>query len=463
MFSLPARATLCSVFLLASFLLVSVVAPGFAGNRWIEGTVSTDLREVLRDDRRDRIYVSDVGASRILVLDSRSETVVARVAVPPTLNDIALSRDGTYLLAGTTHAFVRLHLDDLTAETIPLPVAYPHTVQALAVEASGLVVALGWGTRAYVIDLDREEVLHAFGWERFGWDFPISMIETDATGTVVWIVSTHLNPSSLFGFDLSDPLRPRELGRGDRTVGSFMRDFEPAPHRPELYLSPGHPYGIQVFDTLALTEVALLPGVLGSPALAVDRSGEHVFCAVGSVHAEDRILHYGVESRALLLEYPLEGRAPNDLTRLRGLAVDRRGRKLFVAHGNDSQWSPRSQIQVVDVGHRVGLDVRPRTPSNLVHVGSNAILPVAILTSAELDATRVDPSTLALGPGEAPALLGRGGAFDVDGDGMPDLVVHFRVADTGLGCDDREVAIRGLAPDGLPLHGADAIVPVGCR
>jgi len=439
--------------------------PAHAGARWIEDTLSTDLRKVVSDEVRDRVYVADVGSSEIIILDSVNESVLARIPVPPPLFDLTLSKDGRYLLASAGSVIVRMDRDLLVAETFPLPPGVPRLL-ALAVDASGNVIGLGFRTHAFIIDLDGGQVLSEFGWGLHSFDFPLAIVETDRSGRTLWIVTTSLNPSSVWQFDVSDPLAAVELGRGDRTVGSFARDFVVSPNRDELYIAPGNPYGIQCFDTTALTvSDQIIPDVFigGPPAVALDRSGESLFFSVSSVYTPDRVFHYRVADRVLLAEYPLEARTHNGLTRSRGLALERRGRKLFVAHGSDSQFSRRSQVQVVDVGRRVQVDIRPGSRWNRLRPQSRGVLPVAILSSETFDATDFDPLTLRLGPGEASVFRGRARFQDVDGDGLLDLVVGFRIAATAIDCGDREAVLHGIAMDGVPIYGSDAVFPIGCR
>jgi hypothetical protein len=74
----------------------------------------------------------------------------------------------------------------------------------------------------------------------------------------------------------------------------------------------------------------------------------------------------------------------------------------------------------------------PETPVNLKRGGN---LPVAILSTADFDATEVDPSTAMLGDeagGDTPVAQKNNGSYeayteDVNGDGLTDLVVMFEV------------------------------------
>jgi hypothetical protein len=114
-------------------------------------------------------------------------------------------------------------------------------------------------------------------------------------------------------------------------------------------------------------------------------------------------------------------------------------------------------------GEEVDIDVMPGSDENPINPRSRGVIPVAILSTSDFDAASVDPGTLRFGPGGATVAIGQGNLEDVDGDGLLDLVVHFRTQETGLACDDDEVTLRGSTFDGIDFEATDAIKTVGCR
>ena len=74
----------------------------------------------------------------------------------------------------------------------------------------------------------------------------------------------------------------------------------------------------------------------------------------------------------------------------------------------------------------------------------------------------MDVATLSFGPDAAGVAHPRGPHFDdLDGDGLLDMILHHRVADTGLSVDDVEVCLNGETIDGMPFEGCDDVTPVG--
>jgi hypothetical protein len=79
------------------------------------------------------------------------------------------------------------------------------------------------------------------------------------------------------------------------------------------------------------------------------------------------------------------------------------------------------------------IDIKPGSFPNSVNLGDQGLLPVAILGSATLDVSQIDPSTILIG---GVGLASRGSAkapklsysiADVNGDGYPDMMLFFSI------------------------------------
>ena len=110
----------------------------------------------------------------------------------------------------------------------------------------------------------------------------------------------------------------------------------------------------------------------------------------------------------------------------------------------------------------IDIDIKPGSDPNSINPRSKGVIPVAILTNQNFDATTVDVSTVVFGPGGAP-LAHNGHIEDVDGDGDNDLMLHFKTQKTGIQCGDTEATLSGETIDGQAIGGSDSVKTVGCK
>ena len=111
----------------------------------------------------------------------------------------------------------------------------------------------------------------------------------------------------------------------------------------------------------------------------------------------------------------------------------------------------------------VEIDIKPGIVPNPINPGSNGLVPVAIFSSPEFDATQVDPTTVSLA-GASVAVRGKGKSMahaeDVNGDGLVDLVVQVETQgfdDLGVG---GTVKLTGTTFSGENIVGYDEVVIV---
>ena len=111
----------------------------------------------------------------------------------------------------------------------------------------------------------------------------------------------------------------------------------------------------------------------------------------------------------------------------------------------------------------VDIDVKPGSRLNPIKLSNAGVVPVAILTNADFDATTVDPASVCFGDAEAASERdcseshGRGHLQNVDGDSDVDLVLHFETAETGIDLGDTEACLSGQTLDGTAIEGCDAV------
>jgi uncharacterized delta-60 repeat protein len=111
----------------------------------------------------------------------------------------------------------------------------------------------------------------------------------------------------------------------------------------------------------------------------------------------------------------------------------------------------------------VAIDIKPGSSPNTINPKSNGVIPVAILTTESFDATLVEPQSVRFGPKGAREAHQKGYLEDVNHDGEPDLVLHFRTQNTGIKCGDTSASLTGATLDGVPIQGTGSIKTVGCK
>ena len=118
-------------------------------------------------------------------------------------------------------------------------------------------------------------------------------------------------------------------------------------------------------------------------------------------------------------------------------------------------------VGVFFVGGRVPIDI---IPDNLnLNTGQGAGIEIAILSVGEFfDAPNViDPSSLKFGPRQA-NIWGRPRVRDVDGNGDGDLLVKFRMQQSGIACGDTQASLSGRTFELELISGTDTINTFNC-
>jgi hypothetical protein len=108
------------------------------------------------------------------------------------------------------------------------------------------------------------------------------------------------------------------------------------------------------------------------------------------------------------------------------------------------------------------IDIKPGSDTNTINPFSYGVVPVAILGSDTFDVMDIDVMTLLFGPGGAPPAhdLANPAVFadhleDLNGDGLTDLITHYRAQSTGVDPGDTMACVSGEA--GLPFLGCDSV------
>jgi hypothetical protein len=107
------------------------------------------------------------------------------------------------------------------------------------------------------------------------------------------------------------------------------------------------------------------------------------------------------------------------------------------------------------------IDIKPGSLPNSINPRSRGVVSVAILTTAGFDAMMVDPASAGFGPNQAGPV--HVGFEDVDSDGYLDMVLHFRIQETGIQCGDTSAGLTGQTLDGAAFEASDSVKTAGCK
>ena len=111
----------------------------------------------------------------------------------------------------------------------------------------------------------------------------------------------------------------------------------------------------------------------------------------------------------------------------------------------------------------VSIDIKPGGLPNAINLGSKGLTPVAILSTATFDATTANPATVKLA-GAPVALKANGQPMasiqDVNGDGIPDLVLQVSTSNLQLTAASTTATLTGQTFGGQNFQGTDSVLIV---
>jgi len=105
--------------------------------------------------------------------------------------------------------------------------------------------------------------------------------------------------------------------------------------------------------------------------------------------------------------------------------------------------------------------VKPGDSQPVLNVGSQGVIPVAILSTPTFDATKVVPGTVRFGRTGTEASALHWSLQDVNNDGTLDMVLQFETQSTGIQSGDSQAVLMGRTIDGVPFRGFAVIQAIG--
>ena len=120
--------------------------------------------------------------------------------------------------------------------------------------------------------------------------------------------------------------------------------------------------------------------------------------------------------------------------------------------------APQPQAKAI----QVTIDVKPGDTPTTLEPKREGMVPIAILSSKQFDATKVDPASIRAGAEGTEASIFRSALEDVDNDRDTDMMLLFRVVELRLSCGGKSVTVRGKTVDGQNFEGTEMVTMTGC-
>jgi len=109
------------------------------------------------------------------------------------------------------------------------------------------------------------------------------------------------------------------------------------------------------------------------------------------------------------------------------------------------------------------IDIKPGSEENPINLKSEGVISVAVLSTDSFDATTLDVETMTFGPNDATESHNKLHIEDVNGDGLDDVVLHFKTQDIGVDKDTTSLEILGQTVDGVSVKGTGDVIIKGSK
>jgi hypothetical protein len=393
---------------------------------------------------------SEKGLRTMDVSDPTAPSLLGGIDTADVALDVELAGGLAFVAAGT---------DGLRVFDVANPSA-PVAAGALALPGSTAKLELV-GTTAYVVDRGIHRVairtLRVIDVSNAATPVELGAVELTNSyapcriaGVAIAENLAYVTCSGLYIVDISDPAQPA-LIFAERSVSSSESSIDV--DGDLAYIGDNWFSALSVYDVSDPTQPVAVSHV--------DGGGREIRVEDGFAYSAGR--------RGLFvhdLEDPL-------LPVLRGGYPGERGSwsGLDIADGLIFGGTNRGALQVVDLGpeytgaQSVEIAIRAQGEPALINLASRGAIGVTILGAADFDVAQIDRATLRFGPAfAAPAHKAGGHVEDTNGDTSPDLLSHYRIADTGISEVDADVCVSGQTFDGTPFRGCgtvDVMLPRG--
>lgn len=156
------------------------------------------------------------------------------------------------------------------------------------------------------------------------------------------------------------------------------------------------------------------------------------------------------------------------LTARNGLATAVVGSTLYAIGGADIPGNLLASVEsftAIPAPLVVTIKIKRGSATHLLNLKPKEVISVAVLTTTDFDARRIDVATVCFGDAEVPSerdcseAHNRAHVKDVDRDGDADVVLHFEKRETGIDGSDTQACLDGRTFDGVAIEGCDSLTP----
>lgn len=367
------------------------------------------------------VYVTNVNSGTVSVIDTITNTVTATIGV------------GTWPLGvGATPDGSRLYVSNMLSSSVSVIDTSTNMVIAnipVGGIPEGLVITPD-GSKVYVPN---------------GTGYYTSVIST-ATNTVIATIPT----------------------------GNYAQGVAVNPDGTRVYIGNHLDHNVSVVDTSTNSIIATVANVPWPGGIVVDPTGTLVYAA-----GDRQVTIIDTGTNNVIGAIPLVPSGPQIPCWGLGISITPDGSSIYVAQPDQNfvsvfDTSNNSLITTIPVGLNprafgafigepvpkpITIDIKPGSNPNSINLKSKGVVPVAVLTTEDFDASTIDPSTVKFA-GASPL---RWTMEDVDGDGDTDMGFHFETQELNLDEQSTEATLIGLTYGGMPFQGKDTvnIVPKG--
>lgn len=404
-----------------------------------------------------RAYVTNTASDSITVIDTSTNTAVGTIAVGDGPSGLAVTPDGTRLYVMVEGASVQAIDTTLGTVVATIPVLGGTGGGSIAITPDGTRAYVAWGGVS-VIDTATNAVVHSFLTGTFSVSVAIS-----PDGTRAYVATIFYNFDNPFGFGASGGVVVVDTATDTaiKTIGLFAAlpsSIALAPDGARGYVAiqstwvntgygagflPGR--SVAVIDTSSGTVTGSTDVGKTAAAVAVTPDGSSVYVTIPVTNS---VVVIDTATTAVAATIPVGG---NPI----GVAIVPNAPPVTV---------PTPLPAPAPGKVTVTIDIKPGASPNTVSPGTpKELVAVGILSTPTFDATTVDPATIRFGPAGTEASPVEVKKTVVDRDRVNDLLVRFKMGDTGIRCGATSAVLKARTFSGVLIEGTDSIKTVNCK